>query len=129
LGSGDGTPAELVLPADVTRVRQAREFVRDRCHSLGFSSDTCDTAILLTSEIVTNALIHGRSEARIRLSVHQRQLRIEVADDNSRHPRLAEQDTDALDGRGLAIVAMLAAAWGVTNETFGKTVWFDVAPA
>lgn len=51
---------------------------------------------------------------------------IEIGDDNSRHPQQVEDDTNALDGRGLVTVTMLAARWGVRNENVGKTVWFEV---
>ena len=42
-------------------------------------------------------------------------------------PQRLDQDTDALDGRGIAIVAQLATSWGVRDDPYGKTVWFDVA--
>ena len=83
--------------------------------------------MLLTSEVVTDAFIHGRSEARLSLTVAGDRVRIEVGDDNSRHPTPAEQDPDALDGRGLAILELLATDWGVRTEPYGKTVWFDIA--
>jgi anti-sigma regulatory factor (Ser/Thr protein kinase) len=94
---------------------------------MGYNADTCDTAVLLTSETVTNAFIHGRSEARIKVDPRPGRLLVEVADDNSRHPRPAGHDDDALDGRGLAIVELLSSRWGVVDDAYGKTVWFEVA--
>lgn len=89
---------------------------------------TPDTAVLLTSETVTNAFTHGRSEARLVVTAHPDRVIVEVADDNSRHPRPAEPDADAdaLDGRGISILTMLAAGWGVRDDPYGKTVWFEV---
>ena len=82
--------------------------------------------VLLTSEAVTNAFVHGRSAARLTVSVRTGRVRVEVADDNSRHPRQVEQDDEALDGRGLLLMTGLALRWGVRDEPVGKTVWFEV---
>lgn len=120
-------PAEIVVPADPAAVSGARNFVSDQCRSLHLARDTRDTVLLLTSETVTNAITHGRSEARIRVSLRRRMLRVEVADENSRHPQRQAPDIDALDGRGMSIVELLAARWGVREEPNGKTVWFEVA--
>jgi anti-sigma regulatory factor (Ser/Thr protein kinase) len=117
----------LVLQQDLAEVRRARAFVRQHCDRLGFDEDACEAAVLLTSEAVTNAFIHGRSEARLQVTTSPGRLHVEVADDNSRHPQRLDQDTDALDGRGIAIVQQLAARWGVRDDPYGKTVWFEVA--
>lgn len=124
--SGPGEDEELVLEPDLAAVAVARQFVRRRCHALGMDTDSCDTAVLLTSETVTNAFTHGRSEARIRLRRVPGGLLVEVADDNSRHPQRQADDPDALDGRGLSIIDLLARRWGVRDDPYGKTVWFEV---
>jgi anti-sigma regulatory factor (Ser/Thr protein kinase) len=124
---GSAAPAAvLVLPQDLAAVSSARRFVKQHCQAMGFNSDACDTAVLLTSETVTNAFIHGRSEARIRVHARPDRLLVEVADENSRHPKRVGHDNDALDGRGLAIIELLAARWGVIDDSYGKTVWFEV---
>ncbi len=122
-----GDTAQLVLAPDPQAVRQARSFVRQRCHASGLVGDTCDTAVLLTSETVANAFTHGRSEARLAVTADPDRVLVEVADDNSRHPQAAEPDAEALDGRGISILAMLATSWGVRDDPYGKTVWFEVA--
>jgi serine phosphatase RsbU (regulator of sigma subunit)/anti-sigma regulatory factor (Ser/Thr protein kinase) len=116
----------LVLPPDVSAVRRARTFVRHQCKAAGVPASVCDTVELLTSETVTNALIHGRSEARLRLVLRGDVVRVEVGDDNSRHPVRPERQDDALDGRGLAIVELLSSSWGVDDDVRGKVVWFEV---
>jgi hypothetical protein len=63
------------------------------------------------------------------ISLHDGLLRVEVSDDNSRHPELRLTDDRTLDGRGMHIVALLAVRWGVTDERLGKTVWFELASA
>jgi anti-sigma regulatory factor (Ser/Thr protein kinase) len=125
-GRANNPPSSLTLPPDPAAVRQARTFVRQHLDAYALDSDICDTVVLLTSETVTNALIHGRSEARLHMGVTTRRVRVEVSDDNSRHPQRAPQDTDALDGRGLAILELLATRWGVRDDPFGKTVWFEI---
>jgi anti-sigma regulatory factor (Ser/Thr protein kinase) len=124
---GDGPL--LVLAPDVSLVGEARAFVSRVCRSLGVDPDTCDTAVLLSSELVTNAFIHGRSEARVSVHVEDGRVLVRVADDNSRHPRPEADDPDALDGRGMSIVDMLATRWGVLDDPYGKTVWFEISPS
>ena len=97
------------------------------CAEGGLSGDLTDTAQLLTSELVTNAVIHGRSPVTVTTVLDDGLLRVEVTDDNSRHPELRLTDDLALDGRGLHIVDLLAARWGVTDQPLGKTVWFELA--
>jgi hypothetical protein len=55
----------------------------------------CDTAVLLTSEVVTNAFLHGRSNARLRVHTSAGRVRVEVGDDNMRPPHLAEPNPEA----------------------------------
>ena len=119
-------PDVLALEPDLALVATARRFVRDRARALGLDGDAVDTAVLLASETVTNAFTHGRSEARVRVTGDALLLRVEVADDNSRHPQRQDPDPDALDGRGMSTVELLAAAWGVDDDPYGKTVWFEV---
>jgi anti-sigma regulatory factor (Ser/Thr protein kinase) len=116
----------LVLPPDTAAVREARKFVQTFCRSAGMTEDVCDTAVLLASEAVTNAFVHGRSDARLAVTRVPGGLLVEVGDDNSRHPRQVDVDDQALDGRGLMIITALAARWGVRDEQTGKTVWFEV---
>jgi anti-sigma regulatory factor (Ser/Thr protein kinase) len=122
-----GDTARLVLAPGPQAVRKARAFVRQCCEAGDLVSEACDIVVLLTSETVTNAFTHGRSEARLAVTAHPDRVLVEVADDNSRHPQAAEPDADALDGRGISILAMLATSWGVHDDPYGKTVWFEVA--
>lgn len=118
--------ATLTLAPDPAAVQLARAFVAARCEEHGIDGDACDSAVLMVSETVTNAFVHGRSEARITVLVDEATLRVEVADDNSRHPQPVQRDDDALDGRGIVIVDLLASRWGVEDDPYGKTVWFEV---
>lgn len=119
----------LVLAPDPAAVRHARQLVREVCRAAGVDDDTRDSAVLLTSETVTNAFTHGRSEARLLVEAGPGVVVVQVGDDNSRHPSPAARDPEALDGRGLEIVQLVAARWGVRDDDYGKTVWFEVRAA
>ncbi len=121
--------ASLVLGAAPASVRRARAFVRAQCEAARTDPALCELATLLTSEVVTNAITHGRSEARLRAFVLSEAVRVEIGDDNARHPQRAERNDQALDGRGLDIVELLARDWGVHDESGGKVVWFEVSRA
>lgn len=118
--------SETVLPCGPEAAGQARRIVAEACTRADISSDARDSALLCTSELVTNALVHGRSDVRLVVRSSPRRLRIEVGDDNSRHPHLQPVDDGALDGRGLFIVDLLASRWGVRDDAIGKVVWFEL---
>ncbi len=122
---------QLLLPPEPASASRARAFVRAWCARAGVEEDACEAAVLLTSEVVTNAFLHGRSEARLSVTggwwrgsptVH-----VEVGDENSRRPTRLRTGTAELDGRGLGIVEACSLAWGVVDAPVGKVVWFDVA--
>ncbi|MCI2236993.1 ATP-binding protein [Paenibacillus sp. TRM 82003] len=106
--------------------RAARHVVADWCIAQGLIGDVVDTLLLLTAEVVTNAVVHGRSEVVLQLGRHGSRVRVGVADENTRLPLRRESDPDALDGRGMALVEALADAHGVEVQPLGKVVWFDV---
>lgn len=123
--------SEVVLPCTPEAAGRARHLVADACAAADLPTDLCDSAQLATSELVTNAIVHGRSEVRLGLLVDapRRAIRIEVGDDNSRHPRVQPADDGALDGRGLFIVDLLATRWGVRDSETGKVVWLELVAA
>ncbi|AKH86742.1 hypothetical protein AA958_13595 [Streptomyces sp. CNQ-509] len=90
---------------------------------------TAETAVLLLSELVTNAVCHGRvppgRQIGTRFTLDAGCLRIEVADanDDLPHPRIAGEDDES--GRGLALVDALADDWGTYRRAngIGKCVW------
>ncbi len=130
LGSrGWAVVTSLTLAPDPAAVRQARCFARTCCAAARLEPSALDTVVLLTSEAVTNAFVHGRSDARLTVTIVGNWVLVEVGDDNSRHPRPVDVDDEALDGRGLLLVSGLANKWGVRDEPIGKTVWFEVRSA
>lgn len=90
--------------------------------------DTTETALLLVSELATNAIRHGAPPVRLSLRLEQDRLRVEVTDSSPALPQVARPGPDQTGGRGLLIVQQLAAKWGARAlpRHLGKTVWFDL---
>jgi two-component sensor histidine kinase len=88
-----------------------------------------DTALLLVSELVTNAIRHGTPPVRLSLRLDRERLRVEVTDSSPVLPELTRPDPDQIGGRGLQIVQLLAARWGASasSRRLGKTVWFELS--
>lgn len=123
-----GLPADSVgdwtLPREPRSVGRAREHARTQLVSWGLEP-LVDTAELLVSELVTNALRYGEGEIRLRLLL-DRMLVCEVWDAGLVQPRRRRaRDTDE-GGRGLQLVGLLSAAWGSRRTPRGKTVWFEL---
>lgn len=117
----------LELESDARMVIAARQFVRDRLAAWE-ATDHLEPAVLIASELVTNAVLHARTAIQLRLSVEGDQVRIEVFDENSRLPVQAACPPDATSGRGLALVSSLASSWGIEHRGDGKVVWALLGP-
>ncbi len=130
------TAAYQPLPAAAAA---ARRFVRDTLRSweLTGSSDgqdaLVDDAVLLTSELVTNAVLHARTPVQVtcRLLGDQPGLAVEIAVLDRRpsqlRPQLPYTPAEAAErtsGRGLQLPGELASTWGVTYARAAKAVWF-----
>ncbi|MER6710928.1 MULTISPECIES: ATP-binding protein [unclassified Streptomyces] len=116
--------------ADLRAVPEARRALRELLRQWGRPgrSDLPDIAELLTSELVTNAIVHTDHDAVLTATVGPRGLRVEVRDFVARRPRLRLPVTDdGTNGRGLFLVQSLADAWGVRAHGVGKAVWFELA--
>lgn len=89
-----------------------------------------DVGALLTSELVTNAVLYARSDVVLRVVVTSSSVRVEVRDSSAEPPvaRLGRPD-EAVPGHWLELVAALADNWGVHTEEAGKCVWFELGPA
>jgi anti-sigma regulatory factor (Ser/Thr protein kinase) len=84
-------------------------------------------AVLLASELATNAVVHARSGFEVAVSTDVDRLRVEVSDADPGVPQVQWVPAGATSGRGLLIVETMAAAWGVTTlDGGGKTVWFEL---
>ena len=117
------------LPADVGAPGTARDLLAWHCRRRpsGVDDDMLATALLLVSELVTNALRHGAPPLSLRID-GTRRLYVGVSDEGAALPRLGlRDDVWAETGRGLLLVDALAADWGCEEKPRrGKTVWFEL---
>lgn len=107
-------------------VGRARRILARALSTWGIDGEPAEVAVLLTSELVTNAIRHGSGPVRVRAGVDDRRLRVEVDDDagGTLSPRRAAP-TD-VDGRGLHLVETLSDRWGYRTADGGKRVWFEL---
>ncbi|MFF7765855.1 ATP-binding protein [Streptomyces massasporeus] len=112
--------------ADLRAVPEARRALREMLGQWGKHGQS-DVAELLTSELVTNAIVHTDHDAVLTATVGPHGLRVEVRDFVARRPRLRVPVADeGTNGRGLLLVQSLADAWGVRPHGVGKAVWFEL---
>ncbi|MGH3342984.1 MAG: ATP-binding protein [Carbonactinosporaceae bacterium] len=89
-------------------------------------------AALLAGELASNAVLHTRSgvpggQFGVVVTTTCARVRVEVRDGGSQSvPTVAEEDLEAPGGRGLLLVDLTAAAWGVSGSADGRTVWFEL---
>ena len=139
--------ASLVLEPVLDSAASARHFVRDRLREWD-AEELVDDTLLAISELVTNAILHARSTIEVRLDLGEDRLRVEVHDRSARpvlldsvvagvvdepvgagidgRAQITSLDDETSTGRGLFIVASVAAALGEHLDEGGKTVWFEL---
>jgi anti-sigma regulatory factor (Ser/Thr protein kinase) len=119
----------LILSEGLHAPAQARAWVAARL--LDIPERLLDDALLLVSELVTNAVRHGRPEIEVSLVTANGRVRVEVRDTGDRLPVVppGRPSIDRPTGRGLLIVAATARDWGVVQgaDGAGKTVWAELA--
>ncbi|MFI5803596.1 ATP-binding protein [Streptomyces sp. NPDC051561] len=122
----------LFSDADELSPKICRDFVRVVLLTLGWS-EAVTPAVLCTSELVTNVHLHTKGTAMLHVQVGPASVRISVYDEDPTPVALRElppMDDEACWGRGLALVAGTADAWGVAADRGGryaKGVWFELA--
>ncbi|KOV63935.1 SpoIIE family protein phosphatase [Streptomyces sp. MMG1121] len=110
-------------------VRHARRFTRRTLRTWGVHQGTLDAALLVVSELVTNALVHTDGQVRLDLSLVNHRLRLAVADSSPRSPvKPTSIGWEATGGRGILLVDAVSAAWGTVPVSGGKQVWADLVP-
>ena len=134
-GRKDLVASAAYLP-EPAAVAAARKFVRDALRSWldtapGADADggLVDDAVLLTSELVTNAVVHAGTQVQVTCKLAAGAVEVVVRDSHPARmvPGPAPDDTvpaERTGGRGLLLPSALAAAWGVSYGTDAKAVWF-----
>lgn len=121
--------AGTLLPASRQSPRAARVFVSERLREWHREA-IAESAVLLVSELVTNAVVHAQTPAQLEVRWFDHTVRVAVTDGMSDG---VEPDDASLPapigapaGRGLRIIEALADRWGVSVQGMGKTVWFEL---
>ncbi|WP_150136305.1 ATP-binding SpoIIE family protein phosphatase [Streptomyces hyaluromycini] len=115
--------AHWQIPVDPAAVSEARAWATRQLAAWGLA-DLLFPTELIVSELVTNAIRHGRPPAELRLIRHH-VLVCEVTDSHSAQPRLRRARTTDEGGRGLFLVAQLAERWGCRHGQNRKTSWSE----
>jgi anti-sigma regulatory factor (Ser/Thr protein kinase) len=115
----------MTLRADASSARAARRFLRSVLE--GWQCDhVIEVTLLAANELVTNAILHARTELHLLVRLQRDSLRIEVADHDDQLPIHRHVPEDATEGRGIALIDAVAARWGVDALPDGKRVWFEL---
>lgn len=104
----------------------ARDFLARTLREWGFHR-AIETATLLVSELVTNAVLHGAPPVRLSVETTGSLIRVAVEDGAVALPVQRDPDALSANGRGLLLVDVLASSWGCDDGAGdGKSVWFEV---
>jgi sigma-B regulation protein RsbU (phosphoserine phosphatase) len=118
------TAAVTTLPAKDRSPATARRTVQDALTAAGLEV-MLDDALLLVSELVTNAVVHAGTEIELHIDIGPGLARVEVIDHGPGVPvRHGEPHDIREDGRGIFLLDALAQEWGTRHFPGGKSVWF-----
>jgi GAF domain-containing protein/anti-sigma regulatory factor (Ser/Thr protein kinase) len=139
---GRPATAERKLAPSLCEIGPARIWVDDVLESCGVPMPLRRTVMLLTSEVLTNAVDHGQAPFTATVEVDLERLRVGVRDSSTVQPELRDPTVTEFGGRGVQFLERLASRWGVdrhgeppspqrpggarTNRRTGKTVWFEL---
>ena len=102
---------------------RARHFVRGALEG-AVPDDVVDDAVLVTSELVTNAVVHAGTPSELEIDLRPGVVDLRLSDGNRRRPVRRRAAGDPLStGRGLGLVDVLSVDWGIDVGPAGKTVW------
>lgn len=119
-----GVQRRVTLAPAPDSARAARRLVAEVLSAAG-AEEFVDTATLLTSELVTNGIVHAHTDLHVTVDATPTWIRVEVVDGNSQVPVRREYGDTAMTGRGLEMVELLADDFDVEPlEGDGKRVWF-----
>lgn len=125
-----GKPAKVTfaLPADEAAPQIARRYLAE--HAAGVPAGLTDDALLLVSELVTNAVRHGQPDIFLTIRPHPPGIGVAVRDHGPELPTPSVEmpEPTAPRGRGLRIVDALSSDWGIelVDPPPGKIVWFEL---
>lgn len=117
----------MLVPAEPTGPSRVRRWMSSRLREWSVPEPVIGAAILCTSELTTNALLHAGTPAQVRVDLSAERLLVSVADTGTRG-NVAKARTETLSsrGRGLSLIEELSDAWGTDPSVRGSTVWFEM---
>lgn len=118
--------SSVTLEADRMAPRSARRFVNDVLADAGYG-DVLDVVELLVTEVVTNAVLHARTQAEVVARLLPDAVRVEVIDRDDSFPVRRRPSRDQPGGRGFDLVERMSRSWGIDMLEVGKRTWFEVA--
>jgi anti-sigma regulatory factor (Ser/Thr protein kinase) len=107
---------------DLSSAAGVRRFVRAATEQLALDEGPL---VLMASELASNAICHAGTRFCVRVIEDGHHVRVEVIDESPTELRVRRSDLTSDNGRGLSIVGVLAADWGVEPLPGGKRVWFE----
>jgi serine phosphatase RsbU (regulator of sigma subunit)/anti-sigma regulatory factor (Ser/Thr protein kinase) len=119
--------ATMLVPAEPTGPSRVRQWMTTRLREWSVPDAVIGAAILCTSELTTNALLHAGTPAQVHIDLSAERLLVSVADTGTRGS-VAKARTDTLSsrGRGLGLIEELSDTWGTDPTVRGSTVWFEM---
>ncbi|GAB1641730.1 SpoIIE family protein phosphatase [Krasilnikovia sp. MM14-A1259] len=119
--------ATMLVPAEPTGPSRVRQWMTTRLREWSVPEGVISAAILCTSELTTNALLHAGTPAQVHIDLSAERLLVSVADTGTRGSvARAQTDTMSSRGRGLGLIEELSDAWGTDPSVRGATVWFEM---
>lgn len=116
------------LPVGLTAPAQARRFLQEAGCS-AHATSLLEPAVLLVSEMVTNAVLHGGPPLVVEVDCDEVSLQVRVRDGGAGLPLARTAADDDEGGRGMALLSLLSHDWGVEPDPDGKVVWFRLRGA
>jgi anti-sigma regulatory factor (Ser/Thr protein kinase) len=115
----------VTFTSDIAEVRRARRVVQAQLEAWGYGTEV-EAMTLAVSELVTNAVIHGRGDVELTLTANDGTIRIEVTDQGGGQPKLVPQGAHIVGaGWGLHLVDALADQWGSVRNGVSTSVWME----
>ncbi|MER7444830.1 ATP-binding SpoIIE family protein phosphatase [Micromonospora avicenniae] len=119
--------ASIEVPAEPTAPGRVRRWLTAQLGEWRVPESVIGAAVLCTSELTTNALLHAGTAARVEIDLSAERLLVSVADSGTRGAvTRAQTDTLSSRGRGLGLIEELSDAWGTDPTVRGSTVWFEL---
>ncbi|MET8524912.1 SpoIIE family protein phosphatase [Micromonospora sp. NPDC005172] len=119
--------AAMEMPAEPTAPSRVRHWMTGQLTEWQVPESVIGAAVLCTSELTTNALLHAGTAARVEIDLSSERLLVSVADSGTRGTvTRARTDTLSSRGRGLGLIEELSDAWGTDPSVRGSTVWFEI---